>query len=90
MQSIIQHKPGCKVCGNPNTETHHVLFGRGNRALSERFGLTVELCPDHHRGPAGPHFDREFDLALKKEAQEAFEREHPEKDFLRIFGRSYK
>ena len=32
------------------TEEHHVVFGAGQRQLSEEYGLKVYLCREHHRG----------------------------------------
>ena len=81
----------CMVCMNPNVEIHHTLYGTANRKLSDKYKLLVALCPEHHRGSdLSPHFNREFDLQLKKFAQERFEEVYPELDFLQIFGRNYR
>ena len=69
-------------------------FRRRAEKKSEEYGLTVWLCHNHHnenvKGNPGVHHSRELDLWLKKLGQQAFEREFPEKDFLREFGRSYR
>lgn len=80
----------CMVCGKPYPEVHHVLFGRSNRKWSEKYKLVVPLCGEHHRGSSlSPHFNRDFDLKLKKYAQERFQEEHPDLDFIKIFGKNY-
>ena len=78
----------CIICGRP-AEQHHVFFGNPNRRHSETYGLVVGLCPEHHRGPTGPHQNRENDMRLKITAQADFEKEHTREEFIRIFGRSY-
>lgn len=88
--SIIQEDTRyCYVCGRPATEIHHCIFGTANRKLSDKYGLVVGLCYDHHRGNKGVHQNRELDLMLKKTAQEAFEAHYPNIDFLAVFGRNY-
>lgn len=89
MKSIIQSEKYCFVCGDPHCEDHHIFFGTANRKLSEKYGLKVWLCPKHHRGTRdGVHFDREFDLELKRYAQAKFEETYDE-DFQAVFGKSY-
>ena len=80
----------CMICGKPNPECHHVLYGTANRKWSDKYGLVVPLCGEHHRGSyLSPHFNREFDLRLKKYAQERFQEEYPELNFREIFGKNY-
>lgn len=80
----------CIICGNPETERHHVFFGTANRRLSEEYGYTVPLCKWHHTGPHGVHFNRPLDDSIKEEAQRDFEsRFGNRKEFIKIFGRNY-
>ena len=80
----------CFVCGRPYTEVHHIIYGTANRKLSDKYGLIVPLCNEHHRGQTGVHFNRDFDLYLKKLAQEKFEAVYgADKRFIDVFGRSY-
>lgn len=79
----------CIICGNPNTEEHHIFFGTANRRKSERYGYKVPLCYEHHRGPHGVHFDPALDKHLKRMAQHHFERDHSRADFIREFGKNY-
>jgi len=68
----------------------HHIFGGPNRKLSEQYGLYVYLIPEYHTGAKGVHFNREFDLQLKREGQRKFERLHGSReDFRRIFGKNY-
>ena len=84
MKSILQDKRVCWVCRNPYVEEHHVFYGTANRALSERYGLKVYLCPAHHRGAYGVHFNPLLDKKLKGIAEERFCEEYPY-NFQRLF-----
>lgn len=79
----------CLFCGKP-AEEHHVWHGTSNRAKSERYGLKVPLCHEHHRnGADSPHRNRIVDLALMCWAQKAFEDNcGSREDFRREFGKS--
>lgn len=100
MKSIMQSKDGtCYLCklleGNCFAQTvqeHHVVFGIGNRKLSERYGLKVYLCVRHHLHDGGPyavHRNKDIREMLCKEAQKAFMKEYPDKSFLQIFGKNW-
>ena len=90
-KSIMQEDTDyCYVCGRYGTEIHHVCYGTANRTLSDRHGLIVGLCYNHHRGKDGVHNgNREVDLMLKEEGQRAFTEHYPQADFLAVFGRNY-
>ena len=88
MKSIIQDEKKCMVCGSPYVELHHIIHGTANRKLSDKYGLTCWLCREHHTGNTGVHFDKNFDLELKKYAQHRFNEEY-EEDFRTVFGKSY-
>lgn len=91
MESIIQKEKQCYLCGTTyNLHDHHIIFGTSNRKNSERFGLKVWLCQEHHTGSTGVHFNRAFDLSLKETAQKRFEAEFGDRnEFRSIFGKSY-
>lgn len=91
MKSVLQKNKECYLCGTTwNLEKHHVIFGNGNRDKSEKYGLTVWLCPNHHRGNFSPHHNRRLDLNLKEIAQEKWESQFGTREqFLIEFGRSY-
>lgn len=83
----------CFVCARRDQlECHHIFMG-GLRKFSERYGLKVWLCHEHHnenkRGDAGVHFNRELDLRLKVLAQTEFEKTHTREEFMSLAGRNY-
>lgn len=85
----------CWFCGFADAdklEKHHCLHGTANRALADKYGLTVNLCPECHRGKHGVHgkYGKERDLTLKKVAQRAWEAKYGSRDeFRAVFGKSY-
>lgn len=89
--SILQTDRHCWVCGKlTELEEHHVFFGP-KRQLSEKYGLKVYLCPEHHRyQPSGVHGgNRELDLRLKRFAQKRFEDRFGHELFMKVFGRNW-
>lgn len=103
-KSIIHDKNDrtCYLCMKLNSdygtrtglEEHHVIFGTGNRRLSEKYGLKVYLCVPHHRGYGAQyqsaHFSRESRELLCREAQRAFEEKYSHEEWMRVFGRCYR
>lgn len=91
MKSIIQEEKECYVCHTTyNLQDHHIIYGTSNRKQSEKYGLKVWLCQEHHTGNAGVHFNRDLDLHLKMLAQEKFETLYGARnEFIRAFGKSY-
>lgn len=96
-RSIMQNKDGCcYMCDLLGTwqqgytiEEHH-CFGGPNRKLSEKYGLKVYLCPEHHRtGPDAVHQNSDYMQILHEAAQKAFEERYPDKSFREIFGKNY-
>ena len=90
MNSIMQDTKECYVTGRPyGLHVHHIFYGP-NRKNSEKYGCWVYLIPEYHNmSDNGVHFDREFDLRLKRECQKRFEEVYPDLDFREIFGKSY-
>lgn len=90
MKSIIQEDTDyCFICGRYGTEIHHIFFGNANRKISDRYGLVVGLCYNHHRGNEGAHHNRELDLMLKRTAQTRFNELYPNGVFMALIGRNY-
>ena len=98
MKSIMQEKDGrCYLCmllhndySAKPVQEHHVIFGRANRKLSEKYGLKVYLCIWHHtEGPEAVHKSAEIAKILKVLAQRTFRKVFPELDWLSIFGKNY-
>ena len=58
-------------------QEHHAMPGTANRRLSERYGLKVYLCIEHHLiGPEAVHNNIRLRRLLQANAQMAFERKH--------------
>lgn len=91
MESKISVNKECYVCHRYDVEDHHIFFGVANRKHSEKYGMKVWLCPEHHRGTNGVHGKNghELDMVLKKIAQNVFEQDHTRDEFRRIFGKSF-
>jgi hypothetical protein len=91
MKSILQEDTDyCFVCGRYGTEIHHIFFGTANRKLSDKYGLVVGLCYNHHRGRLGVHNgNRELDLMLKQIGQTRFNNVYPDEEFLAVFGKNF-
>ena len=71
---------------------HEVFFGRGKRQKSINDGLVVFLTPEmHNMSNKGVHFDREFDLELKRIGEMVWCEYYGKtvKDFIREYGRNY-
>lgn len=93
MDSILQKEKRCLVCGTQyNLMIHHVFFGTGKRALSDKYGLTVMLCGHHHNlSREGVHQNKELDNEIKAMAQRKAMEHYgwSEEDFIKIFRRNY-
>ncbi len=91
MKSIIQNEKECFLCKTIyNLHNHHIFYGTANRRLSEKYGLKVWLCGNHHNlSNEGVHFNRELDLHIKRIGQAAFEKTHTREEFMKIFGKNY-
>lgn len=102
-KSILQTTKECYLCRMeaesagyfgrlPSTglHKHHVIFGKGNRKRSERYGLWVYLCVVHHEyGPQAVHTNREIRLMLSRIAERAFEKKYSKERFYEEFGQFY-
>lgn len=87
---VVVDMEHCIICGSPYIQIHHCFFGNPNRKNSDKYGLVVPLCQEHHTGRNGVHFDRQLDLYIKGIAQNAFEEKVGSRlEFMKIFGRSW-
>lgn len=70
---------------------HHIFFGNANRKLSDKWGCVIYLPPEmHNLSGKGVHFNREFDLMLKRECQQRLEAAGwTREEFVETFGRNY-
>lgn len=99
MKSIIQKKKEyCYICNMIGQKAHrssleeHHIFGGPNRKVSEKYGLKVYLCPEHHQfGKDAVHKNPNtgFDYTLKQIGQQKFDEAYPYLDFIKIFGKKY-
>lgn len=90
MRSIIQQKKECYACHTTiGLECHHVFGGTANRKMSEKYGLKVWLCNDHHTGANGIHRNQDMMDRMHMIGQMAFEKEHSKDEFIKIFGKNY-
>ena len=76
------------------TVRHEVFFGTANRKKSIQFRLYVFIKPeDHNMSDLGVHgrYGDEFNMHLKQIGQKAAMMVYGwnEKDFIKLFGRSY-
>lgn len=91
-----QSKGICYLCARLNgdysvkqTEEHHILFGAGQRAISEENGLKVDLCIEHHRtGQQAVHNSRKQGSCSVKSHKQSLKRPTPEKNGNRSQGRT--
>lgn len=83
-----QRAKECWVCGSPYVEEHHI-FGGPNRKNSEKYGLKVWLCWEHHQGNWSVHKDKEMGDIVKRAGQQVFEAKYSHEMFMKIFGRNY-
>lgn len=92
MKSIISNEKRCYICGSRQMiEVHHV-YGGGNRAISEKYGLKVPLCKwCHNEPPLGVHQNKERREKLQADVQR-LAMEHygwDIEDFRKKLGRNY-
>lgn len=93
MKSIIQSNKECYVCGRKNAlHEHHIFFGK-NRKNSEKDGLKVYLCYEHHEGTDGVHGmnGHNLDQELKEiaEANWLLHYKKSKEDFIKRYGKNY-
>jgi hypothetical protein len=76
----------CMLCGSTYQLTWNEVFRGKNRKLSMQYGLCQRLCLDCHRKYQD---DPVFNDKWHKKGQEAFNKEYPNLNFIKIFGRNY-
>lgn len=65
----------CKVCGNPYTELHHIMYRSEVKTLEHCKLNLVNLCVEHHKGTYGVHGSKgaRLNRKLKLEFQNMLE-----------------
>lgn len=80
----------CFFCKRSDVLHTHHIFGGAYKKRSERYGFLVYLCPEHHTGDQGVHFDIEKEKFLKRGCQRRFERLYgTREEFMKEFGKNY-
>ena len=89
-RSILQDEKICYFCFRTyGLERHHIMAGTANRKLSEKYGLWVWLCKDHHTGNGGAQYEKVLNILLKQRAQQAFESIHGHELWMDVFRKNY-
>lgn len=90
MKSIItKDMEHCFICGACDPQIHHIFNG-SNKRKSEKYGLIMPLCMNHHTGDEGVHTIPYKMKETKEFGQRMFELYYPDLNFLEIFGKNYK
>lgn len=102
-KSIMQGAKECYLCRkrlneagrydrltSSNLEEHHIMHGTANRRISERYGLKVWLCWNHHRtSKEAVHMNREVDLEVIRDGQKRFEQLYSHEEWMNAFMKNY-
>lgn len=93
MDSILQTEKECYVTHAPGDVVvlhQHHIWGGGLRPVSDEHGFWIWLIPElHNTSDRGIHFDKEFDLKVKRECQAKYEETHTRDEFMKLIGRNY-
>ena len=80
----------CEVCGGTYNVNRHHIFGGCRKQTSDKYGLTIFLCDDHHENhKTGVHHDPVLMDTIHVYGQELFSYKYPDLDFFQIFGKNY-
>ncbi len=88
--SILQSEKECWFCeSRAGLEEHHIFAGVANRRISEKYGLKVWLCHEHHTGNDGAQYDQEKNLQMKQEAKRNFAALYSHDMWMRLIRKNY-
>lgn len=92
--SVLQGREReCYITGRTgDLHKHHIYYGTGNRAVSDKHGFWVWLIPElHNTSSEGIHKGNiELDTRLKQDCQRAYEAEgHTRAEFIKLIGKNY-
>ena len=49
MESLLtKYTKNCIICGSPNVEEHHLLYGISKRRIADKDRIVLPLCQMHH------------------------------------------
>lgn len=89
----LQVEKECWVCSNTDPhslQNHHVFGGTGNRPVSDKYGLTVYLCIEHHLGDTGVEHNKELRDRLQEYAMQEFIKVYSKELFYKYFRGRYE
>lgn len=91
MKSILQSQKECFVThATEGLHKHHIYPGWGTRQICEREGFYIWLIPRlHNMSDEGIHFNKGFDLYVKRECQKKYEETHTREEFMKLIGKNY-
>lgn len=93
IESIVSNKKECFKCHSIlGLHKHHIFFGTANRKKSDKDGCWIWLCGIHHNlSNAGIHFDKKFDLEVKKITEQKWIEYYDEnvEGFIARYGKNY-
>ena len=82
----LQAEKECWECGQTHSlQNHHCYGGTGNRPISDKYGLTVYLCIEHHLGDTGVEHNKELRDRLQEYAMQEFIKVYSTKLFYQKF-----
>lgn len=87
----LQEYKECYICGRTEPlELHHIFMGQKHRKLADEDGLTVWLCPLHHRlSNNSVHMNPEMRLELQQMGQRAYLKHHKMSEWMERYGKNY-
>lgn len=94
MKSIVtKHTDICYFCQKPKECEHHLIFGNGQRKLSEEDGLKIPLCHKHHNMGSVTeriHGNPMAEKLSKMLGQAIWEKHYGDREsFRKRYGKSY-
>lgn len=90
MNSILQDEKKCYVTGDTRNLHKHHIYGGPNRQISEKNGFFIWLKPElHNMSSHGIHFNKDWDLEMKRKCQRKYEETHTREEFMALIGRNY-
>lgn len=90
VNSILQDSKECYITHKTEGLHKHHIFEGSNRQVSEDNGFFVYLTPElHNMSNEGVHFNKPFDIMLKKLCQMKYEQAHSREEFRSLIGKNY-
>lgn len=91
MKSIVQSEKRCYFCGTRDNLHEHHIFPGSNRKNSEKYGMKVYLCANHHNMTKDSvHFNPIYMKLLKIIGQLYYEDVFQDEPFRNVFYKNYR